>query len=59
MADHIADDPVPIATLAASCGAEPGALARVLRLLAAHDVFAERGRWLGAHTASLIEARAV
>ncbi|MDH6217885.1 methyltransferase [Streptomyces pseudovenezuelae] len=39
VADHIDDEPVPVEKLAAACGADPGMLARVLRLLTAHGVF--------------------
>jgi hypothetical protein len=39
VADHIADDAVDAAQLAASCGADAGALDRVLRLLATHGIF--------------------
>jgi C-methyltransferase len=40
VADHIGGEPVTAVELAASCGAEPGALDRVLRLLAAGGIFA-------------------
>jgi C-methyltransferase len=43
VADHIGDEAVPAAELAARCGADAGALARVLRLLAMHGVFARDG----------------
>jgi C-methyltransferase len=39
IADHIADEPVTAATLASRCGVDPGALDRLLRLLAAHGIF--------------------
>jgi len=39
LADHISEEPVTTAELAASCGAEPSSLDRVLRLLAAHGIF--------------------
>lgn len=39
VADHVVDGPVPAEDLAAACGADPDALERVLRLLAAHGVF--------------------
>ena len=40
VADHVGDEPVSAETLAARCGADADALERVLRLLAAHGVFA-------------------
>src|SRR6266567_4076858 len=40
VADHIDEGPVGAVELASSCGAEPGALDRVLRLLTAHGIFA-------------------
>ena len=40
VADRIGDHPVTISELATSCGADPDALDRVLRLLAAHGIFA-------------------
>jgi C-methyltransferase len=43
VADHIGEDPVDVRELAASCGADPDALDRVLRLLATHGVFAAVG----------------
>lgn len=43
LADHIADDPVPVDTLAAACAVDPDGLRRVLDLLAAHGIFARRG----------------
>jgi len=39
VADRIGDQPVTISELASSCGADPDALDRVLRLLAAHGIF--------------------
>lgn len=39
VADQIADQPVPIGELASASGADPDALDRVLRLLAAHGIF--------------------
>ncbi|MEV6949742.1 methyltransferase [Streptomyces sp. NPDC051172] len=42
IADRIDDEPVPPGKLAAACGAAPGALDRVLRLLASFGVFEER-----------------
>lgn len=39
VADHIDDTPVPVEQLASACGAHPGALDRVLQLLAANGVF--------------------
>ena len=41
VADALDNDPRPVTELAATCGADPGALYRVLRLLAAHGVFVE------------------
>lgn len=40
VADHIDETSVTAEELAASCGAEPGALDRILRLLTAHGIFA-------------------
>ncbi|MGW7546881.1 methyltransferase [Streptomyces sp. NPDC054770] len=51
VADHIDDEPVPVGKLAAVCGAAPGALDRVLRLLGAYGVFEERDGGY-AHTAA-------
>ncbi len=42
VADHVADAPVPAASLAAKCGANADALARLLRALASVGVFEER-----------------
>ncbi|MFF7475128.1 methyltransferase [Streptomyces sp. NPDC008092] len=42
VADRIDDEPVSVGKLAAACGAAPGALDRVLRLLASYGVFEER-----------------
>ena len=39
VADHVGDGPVPAGDLAVACGADPDALERVLRLLAAHGIF--------------------
>ena len=39
VADHIDEQPVAAGDLARSCAADPDALDRVLRLLAAHGVF--------------------
>ncbi|MGW3290827.1 methyltransferase [Streptomyces sp. NPDC001002] len=39
VADHIDDDPVPLAKLAAACGADLDMLGRILRLLAAQGIF--------------------
>lgn len=39
IADHIADSPAAVATLADRCGVEPRALDRVLALLACHGIF--------------------
>ncbi len=43
VADHIGNEPVRIEELAARCGANADALDRVLRLLAAHGIFHDRG----------------
>src|SRR5690242_11682850 len=40
VADHVSDTPVSAADLAGRCDLDPAALDRVLRLLAAHSVFA-------------------
>jgi len=51
IADRIGDQPVPVSELATSCGAVPNALDRVLRLLAAHGIFAgQHGSY--SHTAA-------
>jgi hypothetical protein len=42
VADRIGDQPVTITELASSCGADPDALDRVLRLLASQGIFARR-----------------
>jgi hypothetical protein len=42
VADALDNDARPVAELAVTCGADPGALYRVLRLLAAHGVFVEQ-----------------
>lgn len=42
VADHIDDSPVPVEELGSRCGADPDALDRVLRLLAAHGIFERR-----------------
>ena len=39
VADHVGNAPVPAEHLAAACGADPDALGRVLRLLAAQGIF--------------------
>ena len=39
VADHVGEVPVPAEHLAAACGADPDALGRVLRLLAAQGIF--------------------
>ena len=49
VADQIENEPVAIGELASRCGADPDALDRVLRLLAAHGVFAPRAGGYG-HT---------
>lgn len=41
VADRIADDPIPVAEIAAAVGAHPGALYRLLRALAALGIFRE------------------
>lgn len=51
IADRIPDEPVPVADLAGACGADPDALDRVLRLLAAHAVFEHSAGGYG-HTAA-------
>jgi hypothetical protein len=43
VADALGDDPLSASDLAARTGAEPGALARALRLLTAHGIFQRRG----------------
>jgi C-methyltransferase len=43
VADHIGEDPIGVTELASRCGADPDALDRVLRLLAAHGVFCDLG----------------
>jgi hypothetical protein len=51
VADHIDEQPVPADELARRCGTEANALDRVLRLCAAHGIFArESAGW--AHTAA-------
>lgn len=40
VADHVGDDPVPVATVAARVGAQPDPLARIIRVLATRGVFA-------------------
>ncbi len=40
IADHLAGGPRPVTELAAATGTDPGALRRVLRLLAGRDIFA-------------------
>jgi hypothetical protein len=50
VADHLADEPRPVEALAAATGTDPGALYRILRLLATLGVFTElEGRRFG-HT---------
>lgn len=39
VADRVGDQPVMVSELASSCGVDPDALDRVLRLLAAHGIF--------------------
>ena len=51
VADAIGDAPVPVATLADATGLHPDALHRMLRLLAAHGVFAQTADGY-AHTAA-------
>jgi O-methyltransferase domain/Dimerisation domain len=41
VADIVADEPRPVDEIAAACGADPGALYRLLRALASLDVFRE------------------
>jgi len=43
IADHITDEPVAAASLAPRCGVDPGALDRLMRLLAAHGIFEVEG----------------
>lgn len=43
VADHVGDAPVGVDELASACGADAGALDRVLLLLSAHGVFERRG----------------
>ena len=50
VADHIADAPVPVATLASKCGAHASALSRLLRALASVGIFEEQQDGYG-HTA--------
>jgi predicted transcriptional regulator len=53
VADRIGDQPVTISELASSCAADPDALDRVLRLLAAHGIFEwQHGSY--SHTPSLL-----
>jgi C-methyltransferase len=42
VADEVGDEPVSVAELASRCGANPDALDRILRLLAAHSIFEHR-----------------
>lgn len=51
VADALADTPLPASTLADAVGLHPDALHRMLRLLAAHGVFAQTDRGY-AHTAT-------
>ena len=51
VADHVADEPVSVAELAAACGADTDALDRILRLLAAHGILDHRNGGYR-HTAS-------
>lgn len=51
VADHIGEEPVLVGELAAACNADPDSLDRVMRLLAAHDVFEYRAGSY-AHTAA-------
>ena len=51
VADHIGEQPISVEKLASACGANAEALERMLRLLAAHGVFAAQvGAWV--HTPS-------
>jgi hypothetical protein len=49
VADQVGDEPVSVEELASGCGADPDALGRVLRLLAAHGIFEHRAGAYG-HT---------
>src|SRR5690606_39594146 len=51
VADALDTEPRTAAELAAACGAEPRALHRLLRLLAAHGIFAQDGERYS-HTAA-------
>lgn len=54
VADHVASEPVLVKELAASCGADEGALDRALMLLAAHGVFDRVGDAYAHTDASLL-----
>ncbi|MCD7445164.1 methyltransferase [Streptomyces lincolnensis] len=51
LADLIGDDPVGTAELAGKCGADPGALRRLMRALAAHGIFHRTADGRYEHTA--------
>jgi C-methyltransferase len=51
VADHIGEEPMNVKELASKCNADPDALDRVLRLLAAHGIFEHQGDAYG-HTQS-------
>jgi hypothetical protein len=55
VADHIGDQPVRIGELASSCGVDPDALDRVLRLLTTHGIFQRQHGSYG-HTPSYCAA---
>lgn len=61
IADLVKDDPQNAASLAANTGAQPQALQRLLRTLAAHGVFAEdeRGRFAITPAAALLQQGAL
>ncbi len=54
VADALGESPATAADLAASVGADPGALGRVLRLLAAHGVFVIDGEMISHSPASRV-----
>ena len=43
VADHVGNEPADVTELASRCGADSGALERVLHLLAAHGIFERQG----------------
>jgi C-methyltransferase len=54
IADHIGEQPVRISELASSCGVDPDALDRVLRLLSTHGIFQREHRSYGHTPSSLL-----